>query len=109
MKKDVDQCDAVDARIIMWGKETTFDNKELKLFKPENSDEGCTNYTKPEGSTDNFAMIVTGLNKCPFGNLILNAQQIKASALFVAHHTTGDINGVVLPNFVTGRLLSTQA
>lgn len=88
----------------MWGNESTFENKDVNLYKPDNSDEGCAEYLRPEGNTDSFAMLVTGLNKCPFGNLIHNAQQIKASALFVAYYKSGDISDVVLPNLAAGIL-----
>ena len=89
----------------MWGKQATFENKQIKLFKPENSEEGCAEYAKPDAGSDSFAMLVTGLNKCPFGNLIHNAQKVKASALFISYYKTGDISGIVLPNLASGKII----
>ena len=93
----------------MWGKQSTFENLNMKIYKPENSENGCAEYSVPDGAIDNFAMFVTGLNHCPFGNLIHNAQEINAAAIFILYPKSGDISSISLPNMVAGSPLFIKA
>ena len=88
----------------MWGKQATFDNLEAKLFLPSNSEEGCAAYEKPDGASDSFAILVNGLEKCPLGNLIQNAQDVNATALMIVDPRNQNISNAELPHQVSGRL-----
>ena len=86
----------------MWGKESTFENLDLKLFHPINSEEGCSEYSKPPKIEGKFAFFVTGLDSCPFGNLVHNAQNAEASALFIHYPRGEDINHMTIPSAISG-------
>lgn len=93
----------VEARVVVWGEQPTFNSLELSLHKPSNSEEGCAQYDSVEDeTTKQIAFYVTGLLSCSFGNLVHNAQAANADALFVLLPKTNDLNAVELPPIIPG-------
>lgn len=89
----------IKARIIMWGKQSTFEDQEVILTQAAPID-GCDEHgTKLTG---NASVLAVGLNKCPLTNLIFNAQNRGAKALFVANHDDRKVADLVIPNQLPG-------
>ena len=88
------------SRIIMWGKQSTFEDVELKLENPNPSD-GCTTYHNAKKNRK-MAYIVTGFEQCPLTNLIQNAQNAGAQAVFIVNPQETDIDNIQVPSHILG-------
>lgn len=89
----------LDARILMWGRQNTFQNLNMKI---KAAGTGCSAYTQPVVPTVPTVFLVSGLKECPLSNLIHNAQAAGASALFVWNQDDVDINKVSVPDHMNG-------
>ena len=95
--------DGFTGRIIMWGKQSTFEDVKLKLERPNPAD-GCTNYHMPN-QKKRMAYVVTGLAQCPLTSLIQNAQSAGAQALFIMNHQDTNVDDIQIPAHISGRHL----
>lgn len=77
----------------MWGKQKTFAPVSLRVKTPS-SEDGCEPYSFGTPSKPT-AYLVNGLKKCPLLNLIHNAQEKGAQAIFVVNSEDTDIKDVV--------------
>lgn len=84
----------------MWGKQSTFQNLNLRLRTAEPKD-GCEAYSfkEPHHST---AFLVNGLKKCPLSTLIHNAQAHGANALFIVNNKDTNIQDIEVPDHLPG-------
>lgn len=90
----------VDARIILWGKQTTFENLNLRLRTADPQD-GCEPYNYKE-SHHGTAFLVNGLKNCPLTTLINNAQTHGAKALFIVNDKDTNIEEIEVPDHISG-------
>ena len=88
------------ARIIMWGKQSTFHNLEMGL-RVADPEDGCEtyNFNHPRHDT---AFLVTGLTSCPLTNLVHNAQAHGAKAIFVVNNKDTEVDKVIVPDHMPG-------
>src|SRR3990167_1175578 len=89
----------IPARIIMWGKQNTFEDQEVTLWEASPKS-GCEEHGTM--LTGNSSLFADGLNNCPLTNLIFNAQNRGAKALFIANHDDRKVSSLVIPNQLPG-------
>lgn len=97
---DVNFCYVVNARIILWGKQKTFDNLVLRV-RASDPEDGCEPYSfnEPHHAT---AFVATGLKKCSLTHLIHNAQAHGAKALFIVNNKDSNLEEIDVPDHISG-------
>lgn len=83
----------------MWGKQNTFEDQEVTLWEASPKS-GCEEHGTM--LTGNSSLFADGLNNCPLTNLIFNAQNRGAKALFIANHDDRKVSSLVIPNQLPG-------
>lgn len=84
----------------MWGKQSTFDNLQIRL-RTADPEDGCDpyNFNHPKHET---AYLVSGAKDCPLSNILHNAQTHGAKAVFIVNDKDTELDRIVLPDHMSG-------